>query len=583
MKNLFKLNLTSLLITVSFGMFAQFGPGGGGPGGPGGWNGNRNSSENGRQSKTADPNAASKELNLNGTAQKGNSKVFGYIVNETLSNAVEYASVALYNRETKKPVDGTMADDKGKFSMTKIAPGTYYLMISFIGYENKTIDSLVIEKSKDLDLGVIKLKESVKMLNEVTVSAEKSLIEEKVDRLVYNAEKDLTSRGGDASDVLRKVPMLSVDFDGNVTLRGTSNIKVLINNKPSTIVASSIADALKMIPADLIKSVEVITSPSAKYDAEGTGGIINIITKKSNLQGLNLNVDTGIGLRGSNLSLNGNYRKKKLGLTFGGFGRANYNKSATDLAQTTLRNGITSVTSQSSTAKDNVLFGRYNVGFDYDFTKKQSITGSLAFGTRNLKRNQALTTDIFNNSILTNSSLRDVLTKNGGNSVDLNVDYIRTFREGEEWSISAQMSQNTLVNDFTADIMSSSLDLLSRQKNINDSYNKEITLQTDYVLPIKKNQQIEVGVKTVRRQVDSDFSYQIAGPTGGYASDVRNPSGLLNYNQNVVAGYLSYMLTTKNKYTFKVGSRYEYTTIDANDASFCSLLNIHVAAIKDVA
>jgi hypothetical protein len=120
-------------------------------------------------------------------------------------------------------------------------------MISFIGFENKTIEDIIIEKGKDLDLGVIKMKESVRQLDEVTVSAERSLIEEKVDRLVYNAEKDLTARGGDASDVLRKVPMLSVDFDGNVTIRGTSNIRVLINNKPSTIVASSIADALKMM------------------------------------------------------------------------------------------------------------------------------------------------------------------------------------------------------------------------------------------------------------------------------------------------------------------------------------------------
>ena len=566
MKNLFKLNLTSLLIMVSFGMFAQFGgPGGGGPGGPGGWNGNRNSSENGRQSKSADPNAAAKELNLNGTAQKGNSKVSGYIVNETLSNAVEYASVALYNQETKKAVDGTMADDKGKFSITRIASGTYYLMISFIGYDNKTIDSIKIEKGKDVDLGVIKLKEKVRQLDEVTVSAEKSLIEEKVDRLVYNAEKDLTARGGDASDVLRKVPMLSVDFDGNVTLRGTSNIKVLINNKPSTIVASSIADALKMIPADLIKSVEVITSPSAKYDAEGTGGIINIITKKSNLQGLNLNIDTGIGLRGSNLGLNGNYRKKKLGITLGGYGRAFYNKSSSVLEQTTFRNDVISLTKQNADAKDNGLFGRYNVGFDYDISKTQSITGSLAFGKRSFKRDQNLQSDIFSNAILKNSSLRDVSTTNGGNSVDLNVDYIRTFKPGEEWSVSAQISQNKLVNDFTSDIMSSTFDILSRQKNLNDSYNKEITIQTDYQLPIKKNQQFEVGVKTVRRQVDSNFEYQKAGSTGDYVLDDRNPAGLLNYTQNVSAGYLSYTLTTKNKYTFKVGSRYEYTTIDAND------------------
>jgi ferric enterobactin receptor len=568
MKNLAKIYLTNLFLLVSLSISAQFpgGGGGGGWGGPGGRDGgNKSSSENGRQSKQTDPNAPKQDVNLGGTAPKGNSKVSGYVVNETLSNAVEYASVALYNRETKKPVDGTMADEKGKFSMTKIAPGTYYLMVTFIGYETKTVDSLVIEKSKDLDLGVIKLKESVKMLNEVTVSAEKSLIEEKVDRLVYNAEKDLTARGGDASDVLRKVPMLSVDFDGNVTLRGTSNIKVLINNKPSTIVASSVADALKMIPADLIKSVEVITSPSAKYDAEGTGGIINIITKKSNLQGLNLNIDTGVGLRASNLGLNGNYRKKKLGLTFGGFGRAIYNKAGTELEQTTIRNGVSSLTKQFSDSFHDGYFGRYNVGFDYDITKNQSLTGSLAFGSRSFNSDQTLHSDIYSNNVLKNSSIRGVNSTNAGNSVDFNVDYIRTFKPGEEWSISLQTSQNKLVNDFSSDIMSSTLDILSRQKNINDSYNKELTLQTDYVLPIKKNQQFEVGIKAVRRQVDSNFEYQIAGPTGNFGYDDRNPAGKLNYTQNVSAGYLSYMITTKNKYTVKAGSRYEYTTIDAND------------------
>src|SRR5690606_12066458 len=176
--------------------------------------------------------------------------------------------------------DGTVADEKGKFVLNKVVAGEYKILNTFIGYANKTISNITLAKGQELDLGAIRLSSNTKTLNEVTVTGQAALIEEKVDRLVYNAEKDITAKGGDATDILRKVPLLTVDLDGNVSLRGSQNIKVLVNNKPSTIIANSVADALKQIPADQIKSVEVITSPSAKYDAEGSGGIINIITKK---------------------------------------------------------------------------------------------------------------------------------------------------------------------------------------------------------------------------------------------------------------------------------------------------------------
>ena len=556
MKKIVKLLV--LILLVNNIAFSQFGP-------PMGGGGDRGSDGNGRNRNNANNDSRTNTPNLEGNSPKGNSKITGYVIDSSATVAVEYANIALINKDTKKTVDGTMADEKGKFSLAKIAVGNYKLLISFIGFESKVIDNITVEKGKDIDLGIIKMATLTTLLDGVTVSAEKSLIEEKVDRLVYNAEKDMLAKGGDASDVLKKVPMLSVDLDGNVSLRGTTNIKVLINNKPSTIVASSIADALKMIPADLIKTVEVITSPSAKYDAEGSAGIINIITKKSSIEGLTLNIDSGIGLRASNLGLNGSYRSGKFGMTLGGFGRAFYNKANTTLDQTTIKNGVSLLTQQSADAYDNGLFGRYNLGFDYEISKKQSITASLAFGTRNFRRSQDFITNSLVNSTLNKTSFRNVDSRDNTNSIDINVDYIRTFKPQQEWSISTQYSKSNLTNNFDADILNGSSELLNRQRNLNGNTNQEITIQTDYQTPIKQNQLFEVGLKTINRQVDSDFQYLFAGSTGSFSSDSRNPAGFLNYKQNISAAYVSYMYSTKSKYNFKIGTRYEHTTITAND------------------
>ena len=191
-----------------------------------------------------------------------NAKIKGIIIDGTDGKTpVEFATVALYSKATNKVIDGATTDEKGAFSINNVANGTYKIVISFVGFVDKTLDNVGIDKGKDVNLGTISLVSANKTLDAVTVTSQKSLIEEKVDRMVYNAEKDISSKGGDAADVLRKVPLLSVDLEGNVSIRGSSNIKVLINNNPSTIMASSVADALKQIPADMIKTVEVITSP----------------------------------------------------------------------------------------------------------------------------------------------------------------------------------------------------------------------------------------------------------------------------------------------------------------------------------
>jgi len=498
---------------------------------------------------------------------KGNSKISGTVIDSTTNKSVEFASVALIDKNTNKPVDGTMADEKGKFTLSKVVAGSFSLQITFIGYNSKSVD-VKLNKGQDLDLGNILISSSAKMLNEVTVTGQAALIEEKVDRLVYNADKDITAKGGDAADVLRKVPLLTVDLDGNVSLRGSQNIRVLINNKPSTIIASSVADALKQIPADQIKTVEVITSPSAKYDAEGSGGIINIITKKNNLQGLSLNIDGGVGNRGSMLGLNGSYRKGKGGVTLGGFGRGIYNTiTKSSLDQTSIVNGVSTLTKQTGDGSSEGLFGQYNLGFDYDLAKNQSLTAGVRYGVRNFTTQQDLITRLYNNNVLNPdaSSRRDVDAKNLSGTVDVNLDYLHTFKKPQqEWSISTLYSRNDLDNNFDANLMNMDGTLTNRQRNINSNINQEFTLQSDYQTPIKKNQMLEFGAKGILREVTSDYKFLIAGPTGGFTTEINQPQGALTYHQNIAAAYSSYTYTTKKRYTLKGGLRYEHTFIDAS-------------------
>lgn len=499
------------------------------------------------------------------TAPKGNNKILGVVIDSLSKQPVEFATVALYLKNSDTPVDGTTTDDKGKFEISGIATGDFRLVISFIGYRDKSLSDLRLTKNDTKNLGNISFAQSISTLKEVEIVGTTALIEEKVDRTVYNAEKDVTSKGGDASEVLRKVPMLSVDLDGNVQLRGSSNVRVLINNKPSTIMAASVADALKQIPADMIKTVEVITSPSARYDAEGSGGIINIVTKKNTLQGLTLNFDIGTGNRGSNLGLNGSYRKGKMGFNLGGHGRLFYNPALTTLEQTTITPSASIRTLQDMESFDRGGFGNYSLSWDYDISKNQSLSASARFGARNFNNEQDIAISLFENQLLKSSSFRKVDSKNNSGSIDFNIDYLRTFKPRREWSMSAQYSRSDLTNNFDSDVFAADeVNLLSSIRNLNGNLNQETTFQTDYQTPIGDRQLVEFGGKTILRAVDSDYSYFLAqGSSGAYTPDLSRPAGALDYQQNVAAGYLAYTLQTKNKYTFKLGGRYEYTDINA--------------------
>ena len=510
-----------------------------------------------------------------GAQQKGNVRILGTVMDSTTNKPVEFAMVALTDVTTNKPIDGAVCDDKGKFTINKVAAGKYKLVISFIGFESRSVRITVADKKDDIDLGKLTISPTVEVLKEVTVTGQKALVEERVDRTIYNAENDATTRGGDASDVLKRVPMLSVDMDGNVSLRGNQNIQVLINNKPSSIVASSVADALKQIPADQIKSVEVITSPSAKYDAEGSAGIINIVTKKNTLEGLTLGVDMGAGLRGSNLGLNGNYRKGKMGFSLGGWGRANYNVTGSfKNDQTTIDPKTNSVSRniQNADSRSNGIFGNYNLGWDYDINEKNYMTASVRLGVRNNNSYQdGLFTQTFRADTLVSNSLRNTVTNDQSNSIDANLTYTHQYEKPQrELSIQALYSRNNRNNDFSNNI---STPAIQRIKNLNDSYNQEATIQVDYQTPVSTNQMLELGAKEIMRKAYSNYTYLIAnGADAPY--EITNNTSLnnnLNYDQTVTAGYASYTYSTKTGYSLKGGARYEYTTIDAKTLTDASI------------
>ncbi len=501
------------------------------------------------------------------TAQVGYGKFSGVVLDEN-NEPVPYATVSILNTENNEILTGTIAEGDGKWVIKNIPEGKFKVSISFIGYAPITSGPFTVTgKGESYDLGNTILEPSSTELDEVVVEGERELIEDKVDRIVYNAEQDLTTAGGDASDVLRRVPLLSVDLDGNVSLRGSSNITVLIDGKPSTITAGNLADALKQIPADEIKSVEVITSPSARYDAEGTGGIINIITKKNNLQGGTLSINTSAGYRGSSLGLNAGYRVGKLGLSLGGNGYSGYNiLGSIDNEQivTDQFGNELSRTNQFAETVSSRISGRYNFGWDYTFNKYHFIGGGVnyrIFDARN-DENDRLTEITDSNG--TRSFTQDVFTLTNSNSIDVNFNYIRSFEEkGKEISLISLYSQDARNNDFTIDNLSGANPVDTKNENI--SYNKEFTVQLDYVEPLGDKARLEAGLKNISRTVTSDFQLYRRQDGGSYTEvEGVSVSNFFNYTQNVSAAFISGLVELPQDFTVQAGGRYEYTVISAN-------------------
>ncbi|RZK26404.1 MAG: TonB-dependent receptor, partial [Hymenobacter sp.] len=315
----------------------------------------------------------------------------------------------------------------------------------------------------------------------------------------------------------------------------------------------------------------------AKYDAEGSGGIINIVLNNNNLRGGTLSLDVGAGLRATNLGLNGSYRTGKMGFSLGGFGRGSYNQpgSFTNNQSTYDSSGILqSNTVQSADSRRNDLFGRYTFGWDYDIDKHNSLQASVAYGIRNNYSYQDLLRTVSTN--VARNSLINVKSTNESGTIDASLNFTHTYDTPQrEFSILTLFSRNNQTNDFLNDNLGGDYSVTSRRRNDNESYNQEFTGQLDYQTPTAKNQLLEVGFKNIYRKVNSAYSYLITtGNNDNFVADPNQLANNFNYRQNVSAGYATYTMGLPKGFTLKPGVRYEYTIINADFSQGITNVNI---------
>ncbi|MGZ3767332.1 MAG: TonB-dependent receptor domain-containing protein [Mucilaginibacter sp.] len=504
-------------------------------------------------------------------------QVNGKIIDAATKLPVDYATVSIFKQGNPSPINGVVSDTKGNFTISNLSPGEYSLTIDFIGYQKKTIDHLIISStSTNIALGNILITPIQSQLKTVEIIGKTNIVENKIDKMVYNVANDLTSQGGSASDVLQKVPQVTVDIDGNVQLQGNANIRFLINGKPSSIFGASLADALQSIPANQIKSIEVITSPGAKYDANGTGGIINIILKDSKIQGLNGSINLSAGTRRENGSFNLNVRKGNFGINafFNGGEQIN---STTINTTDNLSYSKTRDTTTHLFQKGNSSFtrGGYQSGlsFNWDITKKDQLTASFGYN-HFANHNYGLTnqeTSVFdipnNNTVSDIFSLRNSDSRFTGKYYDYSLSYKKTFeKEGQELDVLYNSSYGNNSSKFLQqqDYPAGGYPSSGTQSN-NPGTDHETDISIDYTQPVSKNFTIETGAKAVLENINNTVVTDTLS-NGVFVPNANQTYGF-NYNRKVYAYYLSATFSLFHNFIDgKAGLRDEYTSTSADFA-----------------
>lgn len=487
-------------------------------------------------------------------------KVSGKIIEKGTTTPMEYTTITLQNTADPKIVTGGITNEKGEFDF-EISAGIYDVKIEFISFKPFEIKQKSI--TENINLGTISLEPDAALLKEVEIRVDKTTVEIKLDKKVYNVGNDLMVKGGTVSDVLDNIPSVSVDADGTVSLRGNENVRILIDGKPSN--AINIAEALRQIPADAIDKVEVVTNPSARYDSEGGGGLLNIILKKGKNLGINgtLILSTG-DPENYGASGNVNFKTESFNLftTTGYNYRKNPGNSMTNTeylnADGTTRNYI-----DEKRYNERISEG-VNSNFGIDLYLDKSTTWTNIF---NYRKNNGSNPDevTFNNYDANRENLFVTSRFNDQKSNSQNVEYATNFtkkfkKEGHKLTIDGSFATN---NDHDNSLIENNSDVVKYEKTINDQRQSRNVIQSDYVLPIGKKSQFEAGYKGEFNKLFTDYEVDTLNTVINQYLPNPRYTNELQYKEKINALYTQFGTKIK-KFSILLGLRWEDSNITIN-------------------
>jgi len=483
-------------------------------------------------------------------------KVSGTVAEENTQLPLGFATVQLI--QEGQIVDGVETDDDGNFTIFIDKKGDYKLKISYIGYQDITKDITISNENPNINLGNITLNTGTLQTEEIVVQSERSAIEFNADKKVFNVEKSMTTQGGTAVDVIKNLPSVEVDIDGNISFRGNQNVKILIDGKPYGMNSENRNRILEQIPAEQVEKVELISNPSAKYEAEGTTGIINLVLKKNELGGYNggftLNAGTrdkyagafNLNFKNSKLTFSSSYDYRLNNFLINGENFVNYLTENTSLNQT----------NSGAYRNQGHLF---KTNLDYYFDKQTSISGSFNYNDRKGNRKENSVINIFNSQGTSYQTLSSTVDEVKGFNIDAAFNFTRKFSNPKDMlTIDFTFNKTRNIDNVVVDeYYTTSVDP-SLEKFNSDENNNEVNIQTDYVKNFGENSKLETGLKgnwkINKRNYDAfNFDYN----AGGYINNL-NKSNLFNFDEQVYSAYITYS-GNQGIFSYNLGLRAEQT------------------------